>query len=865
VHRLDVRSAWALALGLLAGWVAAGSCGVLVTSLQSLIVWLLLSTCAVLIAPRWSLGARAIVAVSLAVVLLVPPAMGPSPLQLPLLVVVVMGLLALGKHGLERRLLCLSASAVLTLVLVRFLQLQVPAIWLLSDRLGSMVGQAAGLAGRPLRLGATFAGLDLLVVTTFFIGGSLGRLRAPRWAPAFFALAVVAIAQAAYVAVLALTSHLRVSLPPSAVPLYDSPYIPPEFCWPTIARQGLPWYLPACGAILQATAIGLILRWSPWRSQRQDDDDSPAGASQSPMGWTVVAFALAALLPCIGVVRGGASRLDGKRIIANVQEDIDYLVPEHDQYGQASAGMFGLLPDFVESLGGEFRTVPQLTSEELQGADVLLLLHPSAAIGSPEVIRDYVGSGGSLLLVTSGFHPEVGLDEFAARLLQPSAISIRPDAAISASGLWQESFRASLHSATCTAQLSSNQFLTDQGASLGVGWGARPLVVGQWGWSAPQQGASWDESQPLETGAKLGDLVLVAEQRIGDGRLVVLGGNALLSNEGLVHSYSFVGNLFAYLAHDRPGPQAWWRQLLGALFALTLVVLLARQEQGLRLVGVGVVLCVGTAAAVQWSERSAEVIPSRADRGVAYIDQSHLEPYSLEDWGFDGINGLALNLMRNGYLPLMLPEITPRRLQDADLFISIAPSRSFTPSEQEALESFVSGGGILICTVGAEQAPASAQLLARFGLQVPASPVPTGGTWIEPEPFGRTRSQFQVATADADYEVAVRMHAAWPVESLDQQAQVIANGRNRLRVVASDTELPVIMAREFGSGAVILIGDTGFAMNKNLEYVTGDPFDGGYENAHFWRWLFNQLSGQSEWIPPQPADQAGETAEEGNQ
>ena len=229
-----------------------------------------------------------------------------------------------------------------------------------------------------------------------------------------------------------------------------------------------------------------------------------------------------------------------------------------------------------------------------------------------------------------------------------------------------------------------------------------------------------------------------------------------------------------------------------------------------------------------------------------------------------------MNLIRNGYLPLLLSEDTSARLSDeaglrAGMFISVAPSKAFTAAERAALKSFVERGGIFLCTVGAEDAAPSAELLADFGLHVPSSPVPTGGGWPEPEPFGSTRALYlnvKVAENDA-YQVAVRMHAAWPVESIDGQAEVIAYGHNQLRVVESDTELPVVIERRHGDGSVVLIGDTGFAMNKNLEYVGGEPFDGRYENANFWRWLITRLTDQSPWIPPrEEASRAAATAKE---
>ncbi len=53
-----------------------------------------------------------------------------------------------------------------------------------------------------------------------------------------------------------------------------------------------------------------------------------------------------------------------------------------------------------------------------------------------------------------------------------------------------------------------------------------------------------------------------------------------------------------------------------------------------------------------------------------------------------------------------------------------------------------------------------------------------------------------------------------------------------------------------GKGTVVLVGDTCFAMNKNLEYESGTAFEGLRENADFWRWLLSFLRGETMWIPP---------------
>jgi hypothetical protein len=151
----------------------------------------------------------------------------------------------------------------------------------------------------------------------------------------------------------------------------------------------------------------------------------------------------------------------------------------------------------------------------------------------------------------------------------------------------------------------------------------------------------------------------------------------------------------------------------------------------------------------------------------------------------------------------------------------------------------------MICTVGAEETKSSASLLADFGIQVPSTPVPTGRGEHEPEPMGHIRSIYLDAKqyGAGDYQVGVRFFAGWPVVSLVEDVETLVHGTK---------DRPIVVARQLGSGVLIVVGDTGFAMNKNLEYIGGEPFEGRYENAHFWRWLIARVTGRPEWIPPEP-------------
>ena len=98
----------------------------------------------------------------------------------------------------------------------------------------------------------------------------------------------------------------------------------------------------------------------------------------------------------------------------------------------------------------------------------------------------------------------------------------------------------------------------------------------------------------------------------------------------------------------------------------------------------------------------------------------------------------------------------------------------------------------------------------------------------------------------------VRFHAAWPVESSDPRAQPLAYGPRDPHSPTDQKDPTVILMRRMGRGKAVVIADSDFATNQNLEREGGQPFEGMRENADFWRWLLSYLNDQPIWTPPKP-------------
>jgi hypothetical protein len=534
--------------------------------------------------------------------------------------------------------------------------------------------------------------------------------------------------------------------------------------------------------------------------------------------------------------------------------------PEFDSFGRESAGECGMLPAMIASLGGRLQHSSKLTGDDLGDTDLLVLIHPLRPWTAElqDRVWSYVRRGGELLVLAEPWVLEEGQPSAFNEVLAPTAMRVRFDTAISETYQWQQSHEPPMHPASVGLGDLRDEFGLIQSSSIEIRWPARPMLVGRWGYSDPGSDATIVGVSRYEPGNRLGDLVLAAEQSFGRGRVVVLGDVTGVKNQSFSNCYSFIGRLLGYQAGHVGSPQALGRQLLGLAGCLTLVVLLAWEVSPLRLASAAACLVVSLALSTTLGQRASPVLPggpSGAGRSnLAYIDASHLEAYSGVDWeaysgvdwADDGLGGLKLTLMRSGYVPCMLPEVTAERLSRAAILISIAPAREFTAAERQAVRQFVEGGGLLIAMAGADNAgPVNALLqdLDSEGshLQVPPSPAPSEEE-AENLPLGH--GHWTYLPEHAGYKNDVMCYAGWPIRCPDDLGKV------SFWVPADDQRKPAAMM-SLGRGKVLVIGDTGFAMNKNLENAAGTPGPDRRENAHFWRWFLDYYAtGESRWAPP---------------
>jgi hypothetical protein len=776
-----------------------------------------------------------------------------------LAVALLVAVLAVLRSGQDRSVLLVASAAVSVFGVYRVVCTSIPAVWLVTDAIGGWLGRLAGtITGQPLSVGATFAGLDYLVLMAAFCIGWLLLTPPPRRTRIVAVAVAVLAGHLAYLLVLTVAARLLEVLPTS----------PTEQTWPNRTYFGwagirtlIPWNFPVLAAAVHACVAAFLLRWSPLPARAEPAPAEPAeprADAKTPRRWrscraiTLIGVVAAILIPVVTTLSPGTPDLAGKKFVLYEKGFLNWLKPEHGEYGHLSVGMYGMLPTYIESLGAACVISPDLSEEDLQDADALILLFPHDPWepGQLERIGRFVEGGKTLAVF--GEHTirtEDGGDSKFNEVLGTTGTNMRVafDSATFAVGGWLQSYETLAHPTTAGIPDDRNEFGMVIGASMEVGFPAWPFILGRWGWADPGDlgsGRAMMGNDRYDTGERLGDLVLAAEQSVGKGRVIALGDTSGMTNVLAMGCHIFTSRLLGYLADGGSSPQAIWRQAIGFFLVVVVIWVVARQPGAGRTIAVSMALAVSLVVCTWISYRAAEVLPDgrrKTPNNLAYIDASHLESSASEGWRDDGTMGLGMTLMRNGFLTLRLREMTAERLKRAGLLISIAPLRAFSLAERRMIHDFVNGGGVFIVTVGHDDRRPSEPLLKEFGFAIGRPEEQQRDALGEVRPFGHFKSPYYDT---GEYMVFVRFHAGWPVTCEHEDAQVLAHGPGNV---------PVALMRRVGKGKIVVIGDSGFAMNKNLEHEDGSPFEGQRENAHFWRWFLTLLQDQELWIPPKPA------------
>ena len=741
---LPGRTVLIVVAGVMGAWLAAGSLGWMAPALAKVLIWAALG---VAIAAAWPgcSGAKAhgtLLAAAAVALLLTALAM---PVVSVLAVVILLVVIADTQSVGQRQALLTVALAVATLAVFRMACHSATMVWATADAVARFLGHLAGwIAGRPLVLGPSFAGLDFLVLMAALWLGWVARPRAAasggtRRAAASAAAAAIVLVHMAYLLLPAWSSDLATARAPSAA---WSPAVPPPatevshlgfWSWSHAVRAWLPWGLPALAAIGQAAVAAAMLRFARWPAPA-DIRPASAGPGSRPVParpLNILAPSAFGLLPPVLAVASAMvllldvprPDLKGLRMLAYQTGGIQWDVPAEDQPAAAAAPSFGLLRPLVESLGGQLDRSSTLAESELAEHNVLLLLPPGpkalASWMAPDGteggeheplfaadlqvrILDFVRRGGTLLLAAAPEHHPGAIENVFNELLGPTGIRVADETACSGVPCWEENVEAAAPAVRGGQAGPGLSFGLDRPARLQVAWPAAPLLIGRWGWGDPGAGAS--HASAYRPGERLGDLVLAAGRRLGRGRVVVLADAGCLSDRQLPSSHGFITRLLALLAADSDGPLAPWRQWLGLAALAGFLGLVAWRPGGAGsqartlAVAAGVLAAAVAGCTLASNAGAGSLLPEgrpQSARPLVYVDASHLPAAASQPEQDDGLGQWTEILARDGYLPLWAPDLSPARLEAGSRAGAGAPARPLDATERETVRAFVEGGGSL--------------------------------------------------------------------------------------------------------------------------------------------------------------------------
>ena len=425
---------------------------------------------------------------------------------------------------------------------------------MLSDLSLAYSGAVGSLIARPIAMGMTYSGVDVVALFVAAAGVKAWVSGSKPFARFAVDLGLIAAIWALYIALWTVLAENSIVLGLNLV----EPLTGPLDYRALLFGMLLVAYLARCAH----SGFGeRFVRRNPARFAVSPSSSSSLSSSSSSSSSAfavacacAVAVASAALVFTLLYKPGAPTPPAEGALVVFWDTGIDFTVPERGKYGLDNVGMFGALPGYLRGRGYRCRIVKQIDEAALDGADVLVALNPMAMPGQAALtaIWGFARRGGGVLAVGDHTgHEQIRLPLNA--ILSPVGIEFNFDSAIPFQALWPNGYVMRKSPVFCG--VDGRQIQTVVGASLKIGYGARLLLVGANAFSdGGDLGNETDGylgDMRFSRGERVGDLVLVAEARYGGGVFVAFGDTTAFQNTVLAYSAPFVDNVFAYCAEGR--------------------------------------------------------------------------------------------------------------------------------------------------------------------------------------------------------------------------------------------------------------------------------------------------------------------------
>ncbi|MBU0754912.1 MAG: hypothetical protein KJ645_07210, partial [Planctomycetes bacterium] len=380
-----------------------------------------------------------------------------------------------------------------------------PLMHMILDQWARLLSMAATwVLGRPLDLGPSAAGVDLLVFCLL-----LHRTGSPIFSNIWRTLRQVAgilCMHAAYVLLIPSLLYLQSSL---LDPNHRLGFTAFDVTWVLAVLEG--FYI----------ALTPSLEAKPALQPRK----------------RIVAHALPAI-PALGIalallafdvipepIHGSAK--ESIRIAIHDPETLDRRIPTRNNLrGQRASGMFGFIEPFLEASGFQVQSL-DVECADLSEWDVIVVINLINGFSEEKVhdLRAFVENGGGLLL--AGDH--TGDEQIripSNEILEPWHLALNFDSALALRSSWFDGMRFVHHPVTRNLT-NENDVQIWTGASLSVAPPAYPVVIGRCAYSDKGNRDRKDGSKlgnfRHHMDERMGDLALVGAAEPGKGRVLVFG------------------------------------------------------------------------------------------------------------------------------------------------------------------------------------------------------------------------------------------------------------------------------------------------------------------------------------------------------
>ena len=176
---------------------------------------------------------------------------------------------------------------------------------------------------------------------------------------------------------------------------------------------------------------------------------------------------------------------------------------------------------------------------------------------------------------------------------------------------------------------------------------------------------------------------------------------------------------------------------------------------------------------------------------LALFDFSH-QPYAAKHGSLgEGLYGLALNFLRYDMMPVTQNQWSSELVDNARILFLNAPRRPFSAARRQEITRFMERGGTVLLSCGAHHYASSKNLLDPLGLSIRNLPL---GRFFDRPAFNEPIQYF----------------SAWPID-LGPRTHPEAN------VLSLYGDWPLMVDVPVGEGRLVLVADSEFFHNKNLE------------------------------------------------